>query len=153
MKLGPWFFWVVPPTVFARAACHQKTIGGTDELSVLFAVLPSLSAELHKQRAWRLPKVMQLRSRGHHSSQPGHQTISSKPQITSSPLGCTGVPERKGVTEYYVTRFDNLREKGKHKDLFVSALPGAPSSLLLYCVPSGRRIKYYGWRSLIMPWL
>lgn len=24
--LGPWFFWVVPPTVFARAACHQKTI-------------------------------------------------------------------------------------------------------------------------------
>lgn len=27
----------------------------------LFAVLPSLSAKLHKQRAWSLPKVMQLR--------------------------------------------------------------------------------------------
>jgi len=43
-------------------------------------------------------------------------------------LGCL---REKGVTEYYVTRFDHLRKKGKHRDPFVSALPGAPGSSLL----------------------
>lgn len=71
------------------------------------------------------------KTRGHHSSEPGHQTTSAKPQIPPPLWAALGCLREKGVTQYYVTRFDHLREKGKHKDSFVSALPGAPGSSLL----------------------
>ncbi|ROL41361.1 Chondroitin sulfate proteoglycan 5 [Anabarilius grahami] len=41
------------------------------------------------------PQSHATKTRGHHCSKPGHQITSAKPQITSSPLGCIGVPERK----------------------------------------------------------
>jgi len=91
------------------------------------------------------------KTRGHHSSKPGHQTTSAKPQITSSPLGCIGVPERKGGNWVLCNKIWPSEKKGETQGPFCVRFAWGPRFLASVVRPVWE--THYGRRSLIMPWL
>lgn len=92
--LGPWFL-----SCTSHSSC-SGSLPSENHLRYRRAVRalrcpPFTLCSAAQTKSLASPQSHATKTCGHHSSKPGHQITSAKPQITSSPLGCIGVPERK----------------------------------------------------------